>query len=157
MAKKTSKKIVKTLPSALTIATPVESRPAKSPEPVAKNPVPPVVFSSPPLTAAMPEKMKAMKAPAPGPVQTVFELHDPQARLVSLCGEFNHWTPGANPMARQADGVWRTSLPLAPGRYQYKFVVDGNWFPDIKAIENVLNEHGTLNSVRIVSANTAES
>jgi hypothetical protein len=44
-------------------------------------------------------------------------------------------------------GHWETTVALAPGRYQYKFVVDGEWIPDLLAQENVWNEHGSLNSV----------
>ena len=50
-------------------------------------------------------------------------------------------------MSRQEDGLWETSLALPPGRYEYKFVVDGQWRPDPNAHENVFNAHGTLNSV----------
>ncbi len=45
-----------------------------------------------------------------------------------------------------------TILALLPGRYEYKFVVDGHWIPDPNALENVLNPHGTLNSVMEVLA-----
>ena len=44
-------------------------------------------------------------------------------------------------------GTWETTVELAPGRYQYKFVVDGQWIPDPLAHDNVWNQHGTLNSV----------
>jgi hypothetical protein len=50
------------------------------------------------------------------------------------------------------DGHWETTVELAPGRYEYKFVRDGEWMPDLLALENVLNPHGTLNSVIHVSA-----
>ena len=50
-------------------------------------------------------------------------------------------------MQPRDDGHWSITLDLAPGRYQYKFVVDEHWLPDLNAHENVPNEHGTLNSV----------
>jgi 1,4-alpha-glucan branching enzyme len=50
-------------------------------------------------------------------------------------------------MKRRGDGQWETTLALEPGRYQYKFVVDGKWTHDPNARENVTNEHGSLNSV----------
>ena len=55
-------------------------------------------------------------------------------------------------MERAQDGSWETTVALAPGRYQYKFVVDGQWMPDPRARENVPNQHGTLNSVVEVRA-----
>ncbi|MGA2866420.1 MAG: glycogen-binding domain-containing protein [Verrucomicrobiota bacterium] len=89
-------------------------------------------------------------APAPTAPETVnvaFSILAPQARRVSLCGEFNGWSQEANPMQPRAEGHWQTTLALKPGRYQYKFLADGQWTADPQAKENVLNEHGTLNSV----------
>jgi 1,4-alpha-glucan branching enzyme len=86
----------------------------------------------------------------PAPTKSVnvrFALLKPNARQVSLCGEFNGWSPAATPMKRQADGHWEATLPLPPGRYQYKFVADGEWIPDPVAQKNVSNEYGSINSV----------
>lgn len=51
------------------------------------------------------------------------------ARLVSVAGEFNGWQELGNIMHRH-NGVWVTSLQLDPGKYEYKFVVDGVWIVD---------------------------
>ena len=72
---------------------------------------------------------------------------EPRAKAVSVCGEFNGWSPQANPMERRGEGRWQTVLALKPGRYQYKFVIDGQWMPDPGAKQNVRNPFGTLNSV----------
>ena len=55
-------------------------------------------------------------------------------------------------MKRQADGHWATTIALAPGRYEYKFIVDGHWIPDPLVHEHVWNQQGTLNSVVEVRA-----
>jgi len=55
-------------------------------------------------------------------------------------------------MKRDEGGHWETTAALAPGRYEYKFVVGGEWIPDPLARENVWNCHGTLNSVIEVRA-----
>jgi 1,4-alpha-glucan branching enzyme len=55
-------------------------------------------------------------------------------------------------MKRHNDGTWETTVALAPGRYQYKLIVDGEWIADPAAQKNVPNEHGTLNSVIEVRA-----
>jgi len=39
------------------------------------------------------------------------------------------------------------TIAVRPGRYQYKFVADGQWLHDPKAQENVPDPHGSLNSV----------
>jgi hypothetical protein len=106
---------------------------------------------------------KPPETPAPQPVTTTpdreqaavtlrtvevrFTLFEPSARDVALCGSFNGWRTATGSMHRTEDGHWEATLSLAPGRYEYKFVVDGQWIPDPHASENVLNEFGTLNSV----------
>jgi 1,4-alpha-glucan branching enzyme len=93
-----------------------------------------------------------MPAQAPKTLNVSFALHRPDAKQVLLGGDFNGWATGAAPMKRHGDGHWETTVPLAPGRYQYKFLVDGQWIEDPKAQENVQNQHGTLNSVLEVRA-----
>jgi hypothetical protein len=80
-------------------------------------------------------------------VNVSFALFRPEAHRVSLCGEFNGWSPEAAPMERHENGRWEKTLSLRPGKYQYKFVVDGQWCNDPAARENVPNAHGSLNSV----------
>ena len=99
---------------------------------------------------------EASNLPAVPRVKVTFVLPDLSGKLpdkrVSLCGDFNGWACNATPMERNEDGHWETTVDLAPGRYQYKFVVDGEWIPDPLAHENVWNLHGTLNSVIEVRA-----
>lgn len=83
-------------------------------------------------------------------VDVTFVLLEPAAKHVSVRGEFNGWSAEATPLTRHDDGHWETSVPLSPGRYEYKFFVDGQWVPDPRASENVWNPHGTLNSVLVV-------
>lgn len=54
------------------------------------------------------------------------------ADRVFLAGSFNNWQPD-DPryrMERQGDSLWTLTLELDPGRYLYKFVVDGHWLAD---------------------------
>ena len=81
-----------------------------------------------------------------------FALEFPAAEEVYLTGDFNVWARSTLPMRRNPQtSRWEKSLPLAPGRYEYKFVVDGKWIHDPQAAENVPNTFGTLNSVRTVA------
>jgi len=60
-----------------------------------------------------------------------FALDMPQASSVTLVGDFNDWSPAATPLHRGSEGRWSTAVPLAPGRYQFTFIVDGQrWVPD---------------------------
>jgi 1,4-alpha-glucan branching enzyme len=95
---------------------------------------------------------QAPKPTAPKILSVRFVLHRPDAKQVWLSGEFNGWSPNATPMKRHDDGHWETTVDLAPGRYQYKLVVDGEWLLDPAAQKNVPNDHGTLNSVIEVRA-----
>lgn len=60
-----------------------------------------------------------------------FELRPTgSAQSVSVVGGFNGWSAGRNRLEKDSDGVFRALVPLDPGTYEYKFVVDGNWIPD---------------------------
>lgn len=59
-----------------------------------------------------------------------FELEAPQAKAVSLAASFNAFEAGALKLTRDGDGVWRVTVPLAPGSYDYAFDVDGAWTVD---------------------------
>jgi len=63
---------------------------------------------------------------------------------VSVAGEFSDWD--LLPMARRT-GVFQASVKVAPGTYQYKFVVDGNWIDDLACGERVPNGLGGTNCV----------
>ncbi len=60
-----------------------------------------------------------------------FSYFNPEASHVQLVGDFNSWQPGEGwNMIRDASGEWMISADLKPGRYRYKFVVDGQWIQD---------------------------
>ncbi|HMK77461.1 MAG TPA: isoamylase early set domain-containing protein [Thermodesulfobacteriota bacterium] len=79
-----------------------------------------------------------------------FEFLAPNARKVYLAGDFNHWNSGANPMKKDKKGIWKTIVSLKPGRYEYRFLKDGNWENDPACCDCVPNEFGSQNCVRIV-------
>jgi 1,4-alpha-glucan branching enzyme len=49
----------------------------------------------------------------------------PDARSVSLIGDFNGWNPNSLPMHRRVDGWWSIQVPLTHGHHRYLFLVDG--------------------------------
>jgi len=70
---------------------------------------------------------------------------------VFLAGSFNGWNPTAKEMVDKAgDGTFTANVNLAAGSHEYKFVIDGIWCADPECSEWVQNDHGTLNSVKIV-------
>ena len=73
------------------------------------------------------------------------------ANSVNLAGEFNSWSTSADPLTKGADGVWTITKKLAPGRYAYKFVIDGtNWKEDPTAKETTDDGFGGKNAVVVV-------
>lgn len=54
-----------------------------------------------------------------------FILAAPDAKRVTLAGDFNDWNPGACPMKRQPDGNWLAQIHLTHGHHHYLFLVDG--------------------------------
>lgn len=113
-------------------------RPATTPKP----------RSTTPSTA---EKSASAKPVAEKPKDKTIEFHlsMPQAQSVAVAGTFNNWDTKRHPL--QKDGTnWKTSVSLAPGRYEYRFVADGQWLNDPNAKETVGNDFGSTNSVLIV-------
>lgn len=62
------------------------------------------------------------------PIPQQFVLEHANAARVSVVGDFNNWNPKANPMTRDASGVWSVILPVVPGRHLYGFMVDDSVF-----------------------------
>ncbi len=79
-----------------------------------------------------------------------FEFLAPDAQEVCLAGDFNNWDVLASPMKKDKKGLWKAALPLAPGRYEYRFLADGHWENDPVCSDCVPNEFGSMNCVRIV-------
>ena len=79
-----------------------------------------------------------------------FSFPAPQAKRVSLVGDFNDWDPTSHPMKKDKKGVWKISLNLYPGTYQYNFFADGAWLNDPHCTDRVQNPFGTFNCVKKV-------
>ncbi len=69
---------------------------------------------------------------------------------VNLAGEFNSWNPSDAGYALKKEGaVWSIVVPLQPGKYQYKFVLEGGakWKEDPSNKDTADDGHGGLNSI----------
>jgi len=76
-----------------------------------------------------------------------FEYIHPTATSVCVAGTFNRWQPESKTLHSTGGGLWFKDTILAPGKYEYCFIVDGRWIPDPKARETVPNPFGGRNSV----------
>jgi chromosome partitioning protein len=72
---------------------------------------------------------RAPSAPVLTKTGVLFTLAAPEAHLVQLAGDFNSWVPEGNEM-EFSNGVWKKIIALTPGRYRYRYVVDGRWQSD---------------------------
>ena len=82
---------------------------------------------------------------------TQFAFQAATTRQVSLAGDFNNWDTKAAPMQKDPNGIWRLSVDLGPGRYEYRFYADGVWQDDPSAQQKAANALGTENCVRTVA------
>jgi 1,4-alpha-glucan branching enzyme len=113
----------------------------------------PATAAKPP--AAKPAAKPAGAAPAAGADGVTFTYRG-DGGSVAVAGEFNGWNTSADPMAQQADGSWTLVKKLDPGRYAYKFVIDGGtWKEDPTAAEFVDDGYGGKNSILVVGAGAA--
>jgi 1,4-alpha-glucan branching enzyme len=76
-----------------------------------------------------------------------FAYFNPEAREVFVVGTFNGWQSHTTPMVKTGGDKWSTELRLEPGRYEYRFIVDGQWQDDPMAARFVANSFGGLNCV----------
>ena len=84
----------------------------------------------------------------------LFQVCAPDAHIVYLAGDFNNWAgnrdglvfdPSFAMSGPDSNGVWRTEIPLRPGRVLYQFVIDGDrWIADPNAIANDAENHSVL-------------
>lgn|GEM_PF-62290 len=87
-----------------------------------------------------------------------------QASSVSIVGEFNSWNDSAHRLERTEGGLenvwvdgatrleqveagWEISTQFDPGRYLYKYVIDGNWQPDPLSENREADGYGDFNSI----------
>lgn len=80
-----------------------------------------------------------------------FICHAPQAKTVSLVGDFNQWNPSAHPMRHMPDGAWLLTVELKHGHHRYAFLVDGVLTLDPRAQGITRNDQGERVSLVPVS------
>lgn len=85
------------------------------------------------------------------PQRVRIEFDCPSAQTVAIAGSFNGWQPQTSPMIALREGRWARELALAPGRYEYRLVVDGRWITDPQAKETVGNPFGSENAILTVA------
>lgn len=78
-----------------------------------------------------------------------FRFFRPNALMVFLVGDFNHWREDALPMSRKANGYWFARLRLREGEFRFRYLADGQWFTDYGAFGVEEGPMGTNSVVRV--------
>ena len=95
------------------------------------------------------KKCAAKKNPALKSV--TFTIHAEAGQDVRLAGSFTDWETKAKKMTfKKTNGVYSATVKLAPGEYQYKFIIGDKWTTDDQNAEFVPNDKGTFNSKLVI-------
>jgi hypothetical protein len=63
------------------------------------------------------------------PIPQQFVFRSATARRVSVVGDFNEWNAARARMTREAAGdLWSVTIPIAPGRHTYGFMINDSTF-----------------------------
>ncbi|MGL4369949.1 MAG: hypothetical protein ACRCUT_09810 [Spirochaetota bacterium] len=76
-----------------------------------------------------------------------FRRYDENASFISIAGDFNNWNPGNDILRRDGNNIWRLQKKLPKGKFRYKFIVDGQWMPDIYNTQSASDGIGGVCSV----------
>ena len=96
----------------------------------------------------MPKKARSKKTQKKTEKKRItFKLEASEAKEAILAGDFNSWDLKKHTMKKDKKGRWTKIVTLAPGRYEYKFLVDGQWHNDPNNDQMVGNSFGTLNNI----------
>jgi 1,4-alpha-glucan branching enzyme len=80
-----------------------------------------------------------------------FTVHAEAGQDVRLAGSFTDWETKAKKMTfKKTNGVYSATVKLAPGEYQYKFIIGDKWTTDDQNAEFVPNDKGTFNSKLVI-------
>ena len=95
-----------------------------------------------------------LSAPAMTSAGVMFTLEALDAARVHLAGDFNDWSLDGSEM-EPAGGVWKKVVKLPPGRYRYRYVVDGRWQSDPLNVAVEPSPYGGEDSVLVLDESTA--
>lgn len=91
-----------------------------------------------------------MPRPKSANQKITFSYAAPQAQSVMIAGDFTGWQQAPVPLKKDKTGVWKKTITLAPGRYEYRLLVDGEWRNDPNCPQRHPNHFGGENCVCVV-------
>ena len=75
----------------------------------------------------------------------------PGAGDVRVTGDFSRWSKAGIRLSNHGHGEWRAMIPLEPGVYEYRLLIDGVWADHEQATKRVRNPFGSENCILTVS------
>ena len=117
----------------------------------AKGLVQSLTIAQSPASGTKPLIAKKLTLPSPSiKGNTTFRLKGhTNARVVAVAGSFNDWNQSQVLCGKEGD-EWVCRIDLAPGKYTYKFIIDGDWILDPANPVTEDDERGHTNSVLVV-------
>jgi 1,4-alpha-glucan branching enzyme len=102
--------------------------------------------------------IRKTQSPVPGHVRVTFELPSCiWADRIYLTGDFNDWKANDLPLRQDRSGVWRVAVDLPMGkRFEFRYIIDGQWRTDSHADGYAENTFGSQNSVVIAALAESE-
>jgi hypothetical protein len=73
------------------------------------------------------------------------------AAEVIATGDFSGWSAEGVRLKRRRDGSWSATLQLSPGSYEYRLLVDGQWWNNPACEHRSGNPYGSENDLLIVT------
>ncbi len=83
--------------------------------------------------------------------KVTFSYVAPEAGSVVLAGDFTGWQQAPVSLKKDESGVWKKTVSLPPGKYEYRLLVDGQWQDDPQCPNRQPNQFGGPNCVCIVA------
>ena len=84
--------------------------------------------------------------------KVTFSLSAPAAANVLLVGDFTGWQEAPISLKKDKAGLWKKTISLPPGKYEYRLLVDGAWRNDPQCPNRTYNQFGGENCVCIVES-----
>jgi 1,4-alpha-glucan branching enzyme len=82
--------------------------------------------------------------------KVTFSFVAPGAESVVLAGDFTGWQEAPLSLKKDKTGVWKKTVSLPSGRYEYRLLVDGQWRDDPQCPQRQPNQFGGENCVCVV-------
>ena len=80
--------------------------------------------------------------------KVTFEIDSSSANQIFVAGDFNNWKETDLALKKQKNGSFKLSINLATdNKYEFRYIIDGNWANERDADEYQQNEFGSENSV----------